>query len=418
MIKVDNLHKTFKLYHSPADRLKEIVTGRRYCHEFSALKGVSFTVDSGETMGIVGQNGAGKSTLLKLLTGILLPDEGTVEIDGKITGLLELGTGFNAEFTGMQNIFLNGTFLGMGRQEISDRLEAIVEFTELGDFIDQPIKTYSSGMLMRLAFSVAIHADPKVFVVDEALAVGDAYFQQKCMNRIKQFKEQGGSIVFVSHDMNAVKVLCNKAMLLDHGSVVEAGEPDDVIKTYNFLLSKRTSGEEFRFLGNKPSDKGPAKTLGYGDFRVEIAAMKLLDRYGHESEFFAAGDPCSIEVSLKANDDIDDLTVGILIRDRFGQDIFGTNTHHLKLPIELQNHQTCVVIYDIEELNLGPGKYTLTVAAHKSGAHTDGCYQWVDVITTFEVLGDADFYFTGLSRLKPNVHINIAADHSAARNPV
>jgi len=216
-----------------------------------------------------------------------------------------------------------------------------------------------------------------------------------------------------------VKVLCNKAMLLDHGGVVDTGEPDEVIKTYNFLLSKRSSGEEFRFLGNRPSDKGPAKTLGYGDFRVEIAAMKLLDRYGHESKFFAAGDPCSIEVSLKANDDIDDLTVGILIRDRFGQDIFGTNTYYLKLPIELKNQQKCVVSYDIEELNLGPGKYTLTVAAHKSEAHTDGCYQWVDVITTFEVLGNTDFYFTGLSRLKPNVHINkLAADHSPAGNPV
>lgn len=415
MIKVDNLHKTFKLYHSPADRLKEIVTRRKYCHEFSALKGVSFTVESGETMGIVGRNGAGKSTLLKLLTGILLADKGTVEIDGKITGLLELGTGFNAEFTGTQNVFLNGTFLGMARQEIDHRLEAIVEFTELGDFIDQPIKRYSSGMLMRLAFSVAIHADPKVFVVDEALAVGDAYFQQKCMNRIKQFKEQGGSIVFVSHDVNAVKVLCNKAMLLDHGSVVEVGDPDSVVKTYNFILSKRTGGEEFRFLGNKPSDGGPDETMGYGDFRVEIAAMKLLDRDGCEAEFFTAGDPCTIEVSLKANDDIDDLTVGILIRDRFGQDIFGTNTHYLKLPIELQKHQKCAVVYDIEELNLGPGKYTLTVAAHKSGAHTEGCYQWVDVITAFEVLAGADFYFTGLSRLKPNVHVTkIGTDHSTA----
>ena len=221
MISVSNISKTFKLYKSPADRLKEIVLRRSFHRVFHALKDVSFEIQEGETLGIVGQNGAGKSTVLKLLTGILIPDTGNIHISGKITGLLELGTGFNAEFSGLDNIFLNGTYLGLSRQEIKSKLDNIIGFAELNEFIHEPIKTYSSGMVMRLAFSVAIHADPKAFVVDEALSVGDAYFQQKCMQKIKEFKNNGGSIVFVSHDMNAVKVLCDQAILLDEGHVVE-----------------------------------------------------------------------------------------------------------------------------------------------------------------------------------------------------
>jgi len=235
MIKAENISKEFKLYHSPADRLKEIVLRRTLHRSFHALKGISFKVEEGETLGIVGQNGAGKSTLLKILTGVLLPDSGVVHVDGRITGLLELGTGFNSEFTGVQNIYLNGTLLGMSKEEINEKLETIVAFSELGDFIEEPLKTYSSGMIMRLAFSTAIHANPKAFVVDEALSVGDAYFQQKCMRKIKEFKNSGGSIVFVSHDMNAVKILCDRALLLDCGSAIEEGEPDKVINTYNFL---------------------------------------------------------------------------------------------------------------------------------------------------------------------------------------
>jgi len=238
MIRVEHLTKTFKLYHSPADRLKEILLGRRYYREFTALQDVSFTVAAGETLGIVGQNGAGKSTLLKLLMGILIPDNGEIAIDGKISGLLELTIGFNSEFTGIQNIYMNGTLRGMSKKEIDAKCEKIVAFSELDDFIDEPIKTYSSGMVMRLAFATAIHDDPQAFVVDEALSVGDAYFQQKCTRKIMEFKEKGVSIIFVSHDLNSVKLLSDKALLLDHGQIVDEGEPAKVISTYNYLLAK------------------------------------------------------------------------------------------------------------------------------------------------------------------------------------
>ena len=399
MIEVKGLYKTFKLYHSPAQRLKEIILRKEYHRKFHALKGVSFEVNAGETLGIIGQNGAGKSTLLKVLTGILLPDSGTIRVDGKITGLLELGTGFNSEFAGLQNIYLNGTLLGMSKGEINQKLDGIIEFAEIGDFISEPLKTYSSGMAMRLAFSVAIHADPKAFVVDEALSVGDAYFQQRCMKKIKEFRGAGGSIVFVSHDMNAVKVLCDKALRLDYGLTVEMGDPDAVVNAYNFLLAKKSAQEET--CGWMPPEIGRP----YGNSKIEIYRVEMINQMGVESEVFASGERCTIAIHLKANEGVDDVTIGILIRDRFGQDIFGTNTHHLRLPILLSKGEECRVKYDIDELNLGPGKYTLTAAAHKEDTHLHDCYQWIDAAKSFEVSSGKDFQFVGLSRLKPQVWI-------------
>jgi|WetSurMetagenome_2_1015567.scaffolds.fasta_scaffold99791_2 lipopolysaccharide transport system ATP-binding protein len=398
MIQVENLFKTFKIYRSPADRLKELVFRRQYCREFQALKGVSMRVEAGETLGVIGLNGAGKSTLLKILTGILMPDSGFVQTEGRAIGLLELGTGFNPEFSGLHNIYFNGTLLGMAGEEIQQKLDQIIGFSELGDFIEQPLKTYSTGMIMRLAFATAIHADPDTFVVDEALSVGDAYFQQKCIKRIKQFKENGGAIVFVSHDMNAIKLICDEAMLLDHGSVVEAGSPDSVVNRYNFLLARKSQGET---IGEPQPICDSGKT--YGNLKVEISDVELINGKGVVSETLICGEPCQIRISLKANDDVDELTVGILIRDRFGQDIFGTNTYHHNLPIMLRNEEATCVTYDIEEMNLGPGKYTLTVAAHQEEAHTYECYQWIDRIRSFEVIVGGDFRFIGLCKMKLRV---------------
>jgi lipopolysaccharide transport system ATP-binding protein len=402
MIRVVNLSKSFKLYRSPADRLKEIIARRQYCTRFRALNHVSFEVGSGGVLGIIGPNGAGKSTLLKLLTGILLPDNGSIHVDGKATGLLELGTGFNHDLTGLQNIFLNGTLIGMSTGEIRDALDEIITFAELNGFITQPLRTYSSGMLIRLAFSIAIHSRPKAFVVDEALSVGDAHFQQKCMNRIKQFKAQGGSIIFVSHDMNAIKVLCDKVLLLDHGLVVELGDPEKVVNTYNFLLAKKSAQEEVRHW------ETPEIGKPYGNSKVEISRVQMLNEKGVESEVFISGERCIVDVRLKANEGVDNVTIGFLIRDRFGQDIFGTNTHHLKMPILLQSGEQCRPEFIIDELNLGPGKYTLTVAAHKEDTHLHECYQWVDAVKSFEVVTNKDFFFVGLSRLKPYVRIQRA----------
>lgn len=400
MIYVEDVNKTFKLYSSPALRLKELLFRRSYHRDFEALCGVSLRVRAGETLGIIGQNGAGKSTLLKILTGVLMADSGVIRIGGKITGLLELGTGFNLEFTGLQNIFMNGTLLGMSKSEIRKKVDVILDFSELADFIHEPIKTYSSGMMMRLAFSIAIHADPQAFVVDEALSVGDAYFQQKCMKKIQQFKDSGGSIVFVSHDNNAVKVLCDRALLLDHGRVVERGDPDTVLNTYNFLMARKSKGEEIRF------DQSHDQCRSYGNFKAKITAVSIQDGTGNEAECLISGEPCRIVVTVEAEQAVADVSIGILIRDRFGQDIYGTNTFHQKLPLTMDRGDVCRVIYDLAELNLGVGKYTLTVAAHKEATHMEDCYQWMDGVKAFEVVAATGNAFIGLSRLKPSVTVD------------
>ena len=398
MISVKNISKTFKLYQTPSDRLKEIVLRRCYHKKFQAVKDVSFEVQEGETLGIVGENGAGKSTILKLLTGILIPDTGSVHIAGKITGLLELGTGFNAEFSGIDNIMHNATYLGLSRQEIDQRLDAIIAFTELKEFIHEPIKTYSSGMVMRLAFSVAIHADPKAFVVDEALSVGDAYFQQKCMQKIKDFKDNGGSIIFVSHDMNAVKVLCDQAILLKEGSVVEQGDPETIINTYNFLIAKRSKGEEIRYQDEDPSS-------GYGNHKVIIDDVALIDENNNNSEIFMSGHPFKIAVRLTGQETMDNLTLGVLIRDKFGQDIYGTNSYYLKKQISIKQKETIIITYAFEEFNIGPGKYSITAAIHTGPTHVDECFHWMDKSAAFEVVSGDGHIFVGLARLTPDLHV-------------
>lgn len=399
MLSAVNICKTFRLYNSPSDRLKEILLGSKHHRDFHALRGISFQIEPGEVLGIIGQNGAGKSTILKILTGVLIPSSGTIHLQGRITGLLELGTGFNPELTGLRNIYLNGTLLGMSNGEIQEKLELIAAFSELGDFLGQPLKTYSSGMIMRLAFSIAIHADPQAFVVDEALSVGDAYFQQKCMKKIREFKERGGTIAFVSHDVNSVKVLCDKAILLDQGLVVDEGTPEKVVKTYNFLLARKGMGEEIRRCGNEEGSNG------YGNYKVEIVSVKMLDEHGNDTEIFTSGAPCTIEIGLKATDSVDEVTVGILMRDRFGQDIFGTNTFNLTIPIGLQEGEIIQVKYIMDELNLGCGKYTLTVAAHRNRDHIHECYEWVDAIKSFEVVLNPACLFIGIARLKPRVQL-------------
>jgi homopolymeric O-antigen transport system ATP-binding protein len=402
MIRVENLNKIFKLYHSPAYRLKEILFRRVYHQRFEALKNVSFRVGQGETLGIVGQNGAGKSTLLKIMAGVMLPDSGTVQVNGKITGLLELGTGFQFDLTGLQNIYFNGALLGMSKDEINQKLKQIIDFCELGDFIKEPIQTYSSGMVMRLAFAVAIHAEPKAFVVDEALSVGDAYFQEKCLRKIEGFRDQGGAIVFVSHELNAVKVLCDRALLLDHGRILEEGNPEKVINTYNFLLAKKVKGNDIYM--RDVSDKGKE----YGSQKVTIPHVKLYNAIGEEAEVLVCGEKVTIEIGLLAHEAVDGITVGILLRDKFGQDIFGTNTYHLNSPLSLDTGDSCLFTYILRELNIGPGKYTLTVAAHKHATHLQECYQWTDLVRAFEVVGSNDFHFIGLSRLKTDVQMDTA----------
>ncbi|MBF0529416.1 MAG: ABC transporter ATP-binding protein [Deltaproteobacteria bacterium] len=301
--------------------------------------------------------------------------------------------------TGLENIYMNGLLLGMDREEIDQKKDQMIAFTELNDFIGKPLKTYSSGMVMRLAFSIAIHAEPKCFLVDEALSVGDAYFQQKCSTKIRKFREQGGSIILVSHDLNAIKILCDQAILLDHGEVVSHGDPEQVINIYNYMLAKKIKETD--------SPVCQAQTLkdGYGNFKAKISSLRMLNDLGEEIDCFVSGKPAVIDIDLFSEIDCEDLSVGILIRDRFGQDVFGTNTFHLKVPIKMQPGSRCTLRYRIDEFNLGAGKYTLTVAAHSQAVHIDNCYHWIDNIKTFQVVTATDFLSIGMVRLKPEVQV-------------
>jgi len=386
MLKVINIWKKFKLYKKPSDRLKEIIFRKKYHDVYEALRGISFEVKKGEVLGIIGPNGAGKSTLLKVLTGIILPDKGKVYRGGKITALLELGTGFNFELTGIENIYLNGILLGMKKDEIDNKLNEIINFSELGDFIHEPLKTYSSGMVMRLAFSIAINANPDCFIVDEALAVGDAHFQQKCIRKFKEFKENGGSIIFVSHDMNAVRILCDRVILLNRGNIIDEGEPEKVTNSYNLLLAKLNGENEGIILKDK--DKS------YGTFDVKIEEVYI---NGSESNtnIISSGEYCNLEIKIRAFKNIYDATVGFLIRDRFGQDIFGINTSLLGKKLDFEKGKSYKLVFSFP-LNLAPGKYTITVAIHKGQVHSEGCYHWADNIVQFQVAGFKEKIFSGL----------------------
>ncbi len=396
MIRVEGLTKVFKIYPAPSARLKEIVLRRSFHTFHTALDSVSFSVENGQTLGIIGPNGAGKSTLLKLLSGILLPDQGLISISGKVTGLLELGTGFNPEMTGRQNIFMNGLLLGMDKEEIRSKEKIIIAFTELENFIDNPLKTFSSGMVMRLAFAIAYHAEPSCFLVDEALSVGDAHFQQKCMKAIRKFKEGGGSIVFVSHDLNSVKLLCEKSILLWEGRVVEDGDPEKTANTYNFLLAR---GEEVLMSGN--SLNSAASGTDYGTMEIRIESVKIAGELSGSS-VVASGEKTVIDVFFTSTVERDDVTVGILIRDRFGQDIFGTNTFHSKIPVICGKKGRFRCRFRMN-MNLGPGKYTISAALHTEDVHCFECFNWKDRVADFEVAGIPGSLFTGLVRLEPEV---------------
>lgn len=393
MIQVTALSKKFRLYRKASDRLREILFRRAFHTEYQALANINFTVQDGETLGIIGQNGAGKSTLLKLLTGVLLPDAGQIAINGRITGLLELGTGFNMEMSGLDNIYTNGMLLGMSRTEMDAKRESITGFSELGHFVHEPIKTYSSGMVMRLAFSIAIHAEPKCFVVDEALSVGDAHFQQKCMTRIREFRQQGGSIIFVSHDMNAIKVLCDKAILLDHGILIEEGDPEYVVNAYNYLVARLNDQENrLHLLDSDQHD--------YGTLAARIEEVSVVGE-DSQSSVVSAGETTVIRIMIHAQQDIDEATVGILIRNRYGQDIFGTNSYHLKQPLALHAGQRYALRYTLP-MNVGSGKYSITVALHSGPTHVADCYHWRDHVAAFEVAGTRGDVFTGLCKLYPS----------------
>lgn len=403
------MHKRFRVYDRPLDRLKEWLTpkGVSYHWAYWALRDISFEVERGASLGIIGANGAGKSTLLKILCGTLCPTHGAVAIHGRITGLLELGCGFHPEFTGRQNIYLNARLLGLSDAEIEEKLPAIMAFAEIDDFIDHPLRIYSTGMALRLGFSVAANIDPDILIIDEALAVGDAYFQQKCIKHLRAFREKGGTLLFVSHDPGAVKLLCDRAILLYEGRVLSDGAPDDVLDDYNAIIARNVTDHTLKRI-EESSRKRHAAPMRAGSFDAVIRAIDITTN-GVETRSVVAGEDLRITVSLIALSDIPAPAIGIMIRDRLGYDIFGTNTHRMKHEIAALRAGEEVQIHFALPGHLSPGDYTITAAAHTGDDHLEECFDWADKFIAFHVLPGREQYSDGILRMPVTVESTVSA---------
>lgn len=372
-IEASGIKKVYKLYQQPIDRVKETFSrkSKKYCQEFYALNDISFSVRRGETIGFVGRNGSGKSTLLKILTGVLQPTEGSVQVNGKVSALLELGAGFNAEFTGRENIYLNGTIMRIPREEMDKRVPAILEFADIGEFIDQPVKTYSSGMFVRLAFAVAINVDPEILIVDEALAVGDTRFQLKCMDKFKEFQQKGKTILFVSHDIHAIKRFCERTIWLNKGTMVMEGNTDFVTDQYtDFLKSELTLEDFLKEKESKVKKSLPAITQERMD-SIDIAEVLSLDLFSEKGEPIdnvRHGSCLRLVIQYIVKEtSVDSPVLGVAIRSIDNEYICGLNTllDNKKLP---WNQGLNTVELEYECFNLVGGSYYFDVALMDSTA--------------------------------------------------
>lgn len=339
-IKVDHVTKVYKLYNKPKDRLKESLglTKKKLSRDHYALRDISFDVKKGETVGIIGTNGSGKSTILKIITGVLNPTSGNVQVDGRISALLELGAGFNMEYTGIENVYLNGTMIGFSKEEIDAKLQDILSFADIGDFVYQPVKTYSSGMFVRLAFAIAINVDPEILIVDEALSVGDVFFQAKCFRKINEIKERGTTILLVTHDMGSIIKYCDRVVLLNKGNFVGCGEAGAMVDLYKKILAnqfdeqeeKETKTEGKRPISvssvwKKELNINPACTP-YGDGRAEIIDFAIVDHKKLISNLVMKGKPFEIKMKVQFNSRIENPIFAFTIKDKKGTELTGTNT--------------------------------------------------------------------------------------------
>lgn len=376
-IKVENLSKMYKLYENPMDRLKESLgfsKNKKY-KEHYALNNVDIEINKGETVGIIGTNGSGKSTILKIITGVLNPTSGNVSINGRISALLELGAGFNMEYTGIENVYLNGTMIGFTKEEIDAKLDAILEFADIGDFVYQPCKTYSSGMFVRLAFAVAINIEPEILIVDEALSVGDVFFQNKCYRKFEEFKEQGKTILFVSHDLSSISKYCDRVVLLNKGNKIAEGDPGSVIDIYKKVLVKQvdenggidTSEQAVENNESKEPDIWKIKYIlnpqcqEYGDKKVSIEDFAVIDSDGVYTSSLIKGKPFKIKMKIRAHERVEEPIAAFTIRDLRGTEISGTNTMYEKTDIGAMEPGEEKVITFTQEMNIQGGQYLLSL---------------------------------------------------------
>ena len=382
MLLVHNISKVYRLYRHPSDRLRAALPllPQTAHSDFWALRGITFSVERGETVGLLGPNGCGKSTLLQIISGILQPTTGRVVVKGRVAALLELGAGFNPEFTGRENVRLNGELMGLSRKEVERAIPDIERFAEIGEFIDRPVKEYSSGMYVRLAFAAAIHVDPDVLVVDEALAVGDAIFANRCVRKLEELRRQKVTILFVSHDLSLVKQLSDRAILLLGGRIAAEGNPHEVVNRYVAHVHERRAETE----GPNGDTAGKTPPHRHGDGASEITEVALLDSNGVPCESVPAGAPVIVRIRCLFHQDVEEPMVGVLIRNRIGTEVFGTNTGLEGVQLGTFHRTEELRVEFRFDCWLTPQQYTLTVATqHKDGFSQD----WLDDVLTLKVVG-------------------------------
>jgi lipopolysaccharide transport system ATP-binding protein len=416
-IRVESVSKQYRIYKRPVDRLKESLTrGRWKTHrEFWALSNISFEVEAGTTTGIIGPNGSGKSTLLQIITGTLEPTHGTVWHDGRIAALLELGAGFNPEFTGIENIFMNSALMGLSKSETERLLPEITSFAEIGDFIDQPLKTYSSGMYVRLAFATAIASSPNILIIDEALSVGDAVFQHRCTHRIKEMQENGTTILFVSHDPGAIRALCSRAILLNNGQMAADGAPADVLDRYQKVIMDREAAyaegqlamrrERLPAVAVEDLERAtPQFTYRHGNGNAEIVAVELLNGARRAVKLVETGEPVHVRVRAVFHEDIDDPVYGFIIRNRHGIHLYGTNSQVQGLRGgRVKRGDTVEATFSFNSW-LAPDLYSVSIAVHSPTAVS---FDWMDGALFFRVFSEIPI--EGVANLNATVTTELIA---------
>ena len=434
-LKVADLTKVYRLYNSPFDRFKESLhpLRKKYHHEFHALSKVSFQVSQGETVGILGRNGSGKSTLLKILTGVLMPTAGTSVVTGRVLALLELGAGFNPELTGIENVYFNGMLLGASRPEMDRKLDAILDFADIGEFIHQPVKTYSSGMYVRLAFAVIANMNADVLIIDEALSVGDAFFVQKCMRFLRGFIERG-TLIFVSHDAGAITSLCSRAIWLDHGALKHDGEPKVVTESYladlyesqqgesifQDVATLRTSGKELTALRDMRQDflnssnfrndiqlfefNSEGQTFGKGGAEIELVA--ILDQHGQPLSWCVGGEQVILLIRCIALANIARPVIGFVVKDRLGQAIFSDNTYlsYVAQPRPASKGQKIEARFSFRMPVLPRGDYSISVAIADGTQEEHIQHRWINDALIFKI--ETSFVCQGLVGI-PMSHIEM-----------
>lgn len=374
VIKVDNVSKLYKLYDKPSDRLKEALglSKKKRYKEHYALNNVSFDVHKGETVGIIGTNGSGKSTILKIITGVLNQTSGEVIINGRISALLELGAGFNMEYTGLENVYLNGTMIGFTRDEIDAKLQDILDFADIGDFINQPVKTYSSGMFVRLAFAVAINIDPEILIVDEALSVGDVFFQAKCYKKFEEFKEKGKTVLFVSHDLGSISKYCDRVVLLNKGEKLAEGTPREMVDLYKKVLTKQNLKADAQpGIEQKSTEQDTnwkenyqinPNLNEYGNRDAEIIDFAIVDEMGNYTNSIVKGTSFTIKSKVHFNKEVANPIFTYTFKTLQGVDVTGSNTMYEKKDIGIAKEGDTYVASFKQEMNLQGGEYLLSIS--------------------------------------------------------